>query len=356
MVRANDASLELADPASLTSSGRTAVDPKPSQDGAPAVKPEETGEEAGPQVQPMSLAGSGHGKREQVTKAGESRDAKRDLAASISTPVTASVAVTTKSGRASKPSTPAMATFAEAATARSRPSRNVDGAGNGVKRSHKKGGSVSVAAAVAFAAQQAAAAADGRRGVPETEDDGDADADELRYCYCNGVSYGEMVACDDKDCPREWFHLGCVGLKVAPKGNGSLQQISPPSPSLPLTPQSQMVLRRLQETTESSRQETHPLNWVATGCRVSMLPGPQRSSQHASNLFIAVVVFGRQSSARSCVGAQCALRSPTSTWETSQQWPVAALWATARKYVCRVVTEHVSRISYLDGALQYVPS
>jgi hypothetical protein len=29
--------------------------------------------------------------------------------------------------------------------------------------------------------------------------------DELRYCYCNGPSYGEMVACDRKKCEREWY-------------------------------------------------------------------------------------------------------------------------------------------------------
>ncbi|KAL2148151.1 hypothetical protein VTH82DRAFT_8734, partial [Thermothelomyces myriococcoides] len=58
----------------------------------------------------------------------------------------------------------------------------------------------------------------------ENEDDADEDedqdvADEDVYCYCNQVSYGEMVACDGEGCPREWFHLECVGLKVAPKGN-----------------------------------------------------------------------------------------------------------------------------------------
>jgi hypothetical protein len=29
-----------------------------------------------------------------------------------------------------------------------------------------------------------------------------------------------MVGCDAGDCEREWFHLECVGLKVAPRGNG----------------------------------------------------------------------------------------------------------------------------------------
>jgi hypothetical protein len=29
-----------------------------------------------------------------------------------------------------------------------------------------------------------------------------------------------MVACDGEGCPREWFHLECVGLTVAPEDNG----------------------------------------------------------------------------------------------------------------------------------------
>ena len=38
------------------------------------------------------------------------------------------------------------------------------------------------------------------------------------YCICDGPEYGEMIACDDDECPVEWFHLACVGLKTAPKG------------------------------------------------------------------------------------------------------------------------------------------
>lgn len=44
------------------------------------------------------------------------------------------------------------------------------------------------------------------------------DPNEPRYCLCNQVSYGEMVGCDNNDCPIEWFHYGCVGLAQAPKG------------------------------------------------------------------------------------------------------------------------------------------
>ncbi|KAL2139310.1 hypothetical protein VTI28DRAFT_5347 [Corynascus sepedonium] len=225
--------------------------------------------------------------------------------------------VKTKSGRASKPSTPAISTFAEATsntlptTSRSRPSRSGENSNNNstsgtaagnqsntttAKRSHKKGASISAsAAAVAQAAAAvastsasagtsssggpasaagkdkererdrgsgstisasggAAATSGGRKdkatgatsnssnnnnsnhgnsnnagarktgASAENEDDADEDddqdvADEDVYCYCNQVSYGEMVACDGEGCPREWFHLECVGLKVAPKGN-----------------------------------------------------------------------------------------------------------------------------------------
>ncbi|KAB1218220.1 hypothetical protein CJ030_MR3G026100 [Morella rubra] len=44
------------------------------------------------------------------------------------------------------------------------------------------------------------------------------DPNEPTYCFCNQVSYGEMVACDNADCKIEWFHFGCVGLKEQPKG------------------------------------------------------------------------------------------------------------------------------------------
>lgn len=44
------------------------------------------------------------------------------------------------------------------------------------------------------------------------------DPNEPTYCICQQVSYGEMVACDNRDCPIEWFHFGCVGLAAKPRG------------------------------------------------------------------------------------------------------------------------------------------
>jgi hypothetical protein len=121
---------------------------------------------------------------------------------------------TTKSGRASKPSTPAIPQFPDPPQ-RSRSSRNTLETNNN-KRSHKKGAGV----AAQLIAQQNMEVDDAASTVQDEDEDEEIGADEPLYCYCNGVSYGEMVACDADDCEKEWFHLECVGLKVAPRGNG----------------------------------------------------------------------------------------------------------------------------------------
>ncbi len=42
------------------------------------------------------------------------------------------------------------------------------------------------------------------------------DPNEPRYCICGDVSWGTMIACDNDDCDKEWFHLTCVGLDELP--------------------------------------------------------------------------------------------------------------------------------------------
>lgn len=67
-------------------------------------------------------------------------------------------------------------------------------------------------------------ATSGRRGVieedvhagVEAEAGAEMDENEPRYCICQGVSYGNMIACDNANCGREWFHLDCVGLSRLP--------------------------------------------------------------------------------------------------------------------------------------------
>lgn len=125
--------------------------------------------------------------------------------------------ITTKSGRASKPSTPAIPQFPE--SIRSRSSRNTLETTSSSKRSHKKG--AGAAAQQQLLAQQMGEE-DDASSVPGDDEDDEINPDEPRYCYCNGVSYGEMVGCDSETCTREWFHLECVGLDKAPSSKGKL--------------------------------------------------------------------------------------------------------------------------------------
>lgn len=50
------------------------------------------------------------------------------------------------------------------------------------------------------------------------EADADNAGDDRTYCYCDRVSFGNMIGCDGDDCAREWFHLACVGMDTPPKG------------------------------------------------------------------------------------------------------------------------------------------
>lgn len=43
-------------------------------------------------------------------------------------------------------------------------------------------------------------------------------SDQL-FCFCKGPSYGNMIACDNNDCPIQWFHYNCVGITEMPHDN-----------------------------------------------------------------------------------------------------------------------------------------
>ena len=55
-------------------------------------------------------------------------------------------------------------------------------------------------------------------GCREARQDMPVDPNEPTYCICHQVSYGEMIGCDNPECPTEWFHFGCVSLVSKPKG------------------------------------------------------------------------------------------------------------------------------------------
>ncbi|EEA25924.1 hypothetical protein TMatcc_005826 [Talaromyces marneffei ATCC 18224] len=53
----------------------------------------------------------------------------------------------------------------------------------------------------------------------ELDDDEDEGGEDTKvYCTCRSVSHGDMVACDNDNCPYEWFHWKCVGLTREPLG------------------------------------------------------------------------------------------------------------------------------------------
>ncbi|KAM0797892.1 hypothetical protein BDR22DRAFT_429739 [Usnea florida] len=54
--------------------------------------------------------------------------------------------------------------------------------------------------------------------VEMEEGDDEGEGDDKKYCVCHSVSYGNMVACDNDDCPNEWFHWSCVGVTKEPVG------------------------------------------------------------------------------------------------------------------------------------------
>ncbi len=56
-------------------------------------------------------------------------------------------------------------------------------------------------------------------GVGPVADDVPIDPNEPIYCFCQRVSFGQMVGCEGDDCRYEWFHFECVGLTEEPKGS-----------------------------------------------------------------------------------------------------------------------------------------
>jgi len=142
-------------------------------------------------------------------------------------------------GRASKTATPVAGAISDVPMARSRSTRNGNTgqttsntssennsttAGTVPKRSSKKPSTIPVTKLTptprsnppSSAASSNAEEQDYQEAEVEAEIESDEDGDEPRYCYCNQVSYGNMIACDNDDCPREWFHLPCVQLNKAP--------------------------------------------------------------------------------------------------------------------------------------------
>lgn len=56
-------------------------------------------------------------------------------------------------------------------------------------------------------------------GMGNGEGDDEDETDNTKYCTCQRVSFGDMVACDNDNCKHQWFHWECVGIKEEPVGD-----------------------------------------------------------------------------------------------------------------------------------------
>ncbi|CRG90450.1 Inhibitor of growth protein 3 [Talaromyces islandicus] len=106
--------------------------------------------------------------------------------------------------------------------------------GTRVKHAHKKSPSAAggdedddesmLSSADASESENASVSRRTTRGPPldsddDMEDDEDEGGEDTKvYCTCRSVSHGDMVACDNDNCPYEWFHWKCVGLTREPLG------------------------------------------------------------------------------------------------------------------------------------------
>lgn len=52
-----------------------------------------------------------------------------------------------------------------------------------------------------------------KNGNEESQQSSDESRENFLYCFCRDTEHGPMIACDNEQCPYEWFHWACVGLK-----------------------------------------------------------------------------------------------------------------------------------------------
>lgn len=115
--------------------------------------------------------------------------------------------------RKTKESTPLEGNGSTSATAGT--TSNTNGGANGGKRRRKD----TEKAAASIPADKKRVASKPRKDKDDEPNSPTSNSGfEQTYCYCDQVSFGEMVGCDGEQCQREWFHLPCIGFKNPPKG------------------------------------------------------------------------------------------------------------------------------------------
>jgi inhibitor of growth protein 3 len=92
---------------------------------------------------------------------------------------------------------------------------------SGVNKKRRKGGSRASPSTTAddeSVASEAGTEDEDMSGVGGGDAD-EEESDDTKYCFCQRVSFGDMVACDNDECKYQWFHWECVGIKEEPVGD-----------------------------------------------------------------------------------------------------------------------------------------
>ena len=91
---------------------------------------------------------------------------------------------------------------------------------SGVNKKRRKGGSRASPSTTAVDESVASDAGTEDEEMSGVAGEGDEEeSDDTKYCFCQRVSFGDMVACDNDNCQYQWFHWECVGIKEEPVGD-----------------------------------------------------------------------------------------------------------------------------------------
>lgn len=91
---------------------------------------------------------------------------------------------------------------------------------SGVNKKRRKGGSRASPSTTADDESVASEAGTEDEEMSGAGGDHEEDeSDDTKYCFCQRVSFGDMVACDNDNCQYQWFHWECVGIKEEPVGD-----------------------------------------------------------------------------------------------------------------------------------------
>ena len=92
---------------------------------------------------------------------------------------------------------------------------------SGMNKKRRKGGSRTSPSTTAddeSVASEAGTEDEDMAGVNGADGD-EEESDDTKYCFCQRVSFGDMVACDNDHCEYQWFHWECVNIKEEPVGD-----------------------------------------------------------------------------------------------------------------------------------------